>query len=117
VPADEGRERGRLARGDEPLQELGTGAGSGVEGFSVDLSLADGEDVDSWTVRLVELLKRLGAGPRTFFEEYPSGWKSGMPSRRVEVSGQDGWVGEQGAAAPAKPKSRPVKKSPKKKRG
>jgi hypothetical protein len=95
-----------------------TGAGSGVEGFNVDLSLADGEDVDSWTVRLVELLKRLGAGPRTFFEVYPTGWKQGMPYRRVEVSGQDRWVTEQeqGPSTPAKPKSRSVKKSSKKKK-
>ena len=83
----------------------------------MDLSLADGENVDSWTIRLVELLKRLGAGPRTFFKVYPSGWKEGMPYRRVEVSGEDRWVGEQGAGAPAKPKARAVKKSPGKKRG
>ena len=96
-----------------------TGAGSGVEGFNVDVSLDDGQDVESWTVRLVALLKRLGAGPRTFFVVYPSGWKQGMPYRRVEVSGKDQWVTEQeqGAVAPAKPKSKPLKKSPKKKRG
>src|SRR5262245_13271567 len=69
-----------------------TGAGSGVEGFNVDLSLADGQDVDSWTVRLVEVLKRLGAGPRTFFEVYPSGWKPGRGHRRVQVSGADRWL-------------------------
>jgi hypothetical protein len=94
-----------------------TGAGSGGEGFNVDVSFDDGQDVDSWIPRLLELLKRLGAGPRTFFEVYPSGWKEGMPYRRVEVSGKDRWVGEQGAGAPAKPKPKAVKKSPKKKRG
>ena len=72
-----------------------TGAGSGAEGFNVDLSLPDGEDIDSWTGRLVELLKQLGAGPRTFFEVYPSGWKQGMLYRRVEVSGKDQWINEQ----------------------
>jgi hypothetical protein len=84
-----------------------TGAGSGGEGFNVDLSLVDGEDVDSWTVRLVELLKRLGAGPHTFFEVYPSGWKEGMPYRRIEVSGKDQWVGEQasGTSASSQPKA------------
>jgi hypothetical protein len=94
-----------------------TGAGSGVEGFNVDLSLPDGEDIDAWTVRLVKLLKRLGAGPRTFFVVYPAGWKEGMPYRRVEVSGKDQWLPEQGLGAPAKPKSSPAKKSRKKKRG
>src|SRR5262245_60210682 len=97
-----------------------TGAGTSFEGsgFNVDLSLPAGEDIDAWTVRLVELLKRLGAGPRTFFEVYPSGWKQGMPYRRVEVSGKDRWLNEQeqGAVAPAKPKSKPAKKSPKKKK-
>src|SRR5262245_33672364 len=73
-----------------------TGAGSGVEAFNVDVSLADGQDVDSWIVQLLELLKRLGAGPRTFFELYPSGWKEGMPYRRVEVSGKDQWFPQQG---------------------
>lgn len=96
-----------------------TGAGTSfVEGFNVDLSLPDGEDIDSWTLRLVNLLKRLGAGPRTYFEIYPSGWKQGMPYRRVEVSGKDQWLTaqEQGAVVAAKPKSKPVKKSPKKKK-
>jgi hypothetical protein len=96
-----------------------TGAGSGMEGFNVDLSLDDGEDVDSWADRLVELLKRLGAGPRTFFEVYPSGWKAGMPYRRVEVSGQDQWLKAQEpeASPPAKPKPKSAKKSSRKKRG
>src|SRR5262245_23637435 len=85
-----------------------TGAGSSVEGFNVDVSLADGEDVDPWIARLLELLKRLGAGPRTFFEVYPSGWKQGMPYRRVEVSGKDRWLPEQGAGAPRKKKSKPA---------
>jgi hypothetical protein len=95
-----------------------TGAGSGLEGFNVDLSLPDGEDIDSWTIRIVELLKRLGAGPRTFFEVYPSGWKQGLPYRRVEVSGKDRWLNaqQQATVAPAKPKSKSVKKSPKKKK-
>ena len=69
-----------------------TGAGCGVEGFNVDLSLADGQDLDSWTVRLVELLQRLGAGPSTFFEVYPSGWKPGTEHRRFYVSGENRWL-------------------------
>jgi hypothetical protein len=69
-----------------------TGAGCGVEGFNVDLSLVDGEDLDSWTARLVELLQRLGAGPSTFFEMYPSGWKPGLGHRRVQVSGEVRWL-------------------------
>jgi hypothetical protein len=69
-----------------------TGAGSGVKGFNVDLSLADREDLDSWTGRLVELLRRLGAGPSTYFEVYPSGWKPGLGHRRVQVSGEDRWL-------------------------
>lgn len=79
-----------------------TGAGSsfGDLGFNVDLSLPAGEDIDGWTDRLLEMLKRLGAGPRTFFEVYPSGWKRGMPYRRVEVSGKDRWLTENGPEQP-----------------
>jgi hypothetical protein len=69
-----------------------TGAGCGGEGFNVDLSLAEGEDHDSWARRLVKLLRRLGAGPSTFFEVYPAGWKPGMGHRRVQVSGEDRWL-------------------------
>jgi len=94
-----------------------TGAGSGVDAFNVDVSLDDGQDVDSWIARLLEALERLGAGPRTYFEVYPSGWKEGMPYRRVEVSGKDQWLPEKSASATAKPKPKGAKKSPKKKRG
>jgi hypothetical protein len=62
-----------------------TGAGCGVEGFNVDLSLADGEDLDSWVGRLAELLQRLGAGPSTFFEVYPPLARSaGSPDLKID---------------------------------
>ena len=38
------------------------------------------------------LLRGLGAGPSTFFEVYPSGWKPGMGHRRFQVSGEDRWL-------------------------
>jgi hypothetical protein len=69
-----------------------TGAGYGDKGFNVDLSLADGEDLDSWAGRLVKLLQRLGAGPSTYFEVYPSGWKPGMGHRRIHASGEASWL-------------------------
>jgi hypothetical protein len=69
-----------------------TGAGGGDGGFNFDLALADGQDLESWVARLVTLLRQQGVSPSTYFEVYPSGWKPGMPHRRVEVFGEDRWL-------------------------
>jgi hypothetical protein len=69
-----------------------TGGGCGGDGFNVDLSLADGEDLESWVGRLSKLLQRLGAGASTSFEVFPSGWKPGLGHRRVQVSGEERFV-------------------------
>ncbi len=74
-----------------------TGAGSGVGGYNVDLTLAAGENLEVWIARLADLLRQLGAGPGTFFEVYPTGWKPGLPWRRIEVDGEDRWLTEREA--------------------
>ena len=71
-----------------------SGAGSGLPGFHLDYELADGEDVESWVSRLREFLQQAGAGPSTFFEVFPEGWRPGMGWRRVEVFGADRWLTE-----------------------
>ena len=67
-----------------------SGAGSG----NLDFELTDGEDVESWVVRLCEFLKQANARPGTFFEVFPEGWEPGMARRRVEVYGTDRWFAE-----------------------
>ncbi len=68
-----------------------TGGGSGVSvaGYNVDLSMSAGEDIDSWVSKLVGLLRELGAGPSTYFEVFPAGYKAGMAWRRVDLGGGD----------------------------
>jgi hypothetical protein len=71
-----------------------SGAGSGERGFNLDFELADGEDVESWVVRLREFLQRADARPGTFFEVFPEDWEPGMAWRRVEVYGTERWLTE-----------------------
>jgi hypothetical protein len=64
-----------------------TGGGSGVKGYHLGLSLADGEDVKLWIVRLQDFLRRAGVRRGTYFEVYPDNWAPGQPWRRIEVFG------------------------------
>ncbi len=71
-----------------------TGGGGGSDGFNLDFELADGEDVDSWVVRLREFLLQANARPSTYFDVFPEEWEPGMPWRQVEVVGADRWLTE-----------------------
>lgn len=77
-------------------QLTGAGSGIGSDGYNVDLSLHAGADVELWVGRLVALLRELGAGPGTFFEVFPDGYREGMAWRRVDLAGGDRLLTERG---------------------
>ncbi len=69
-----------------------TGGGSGIQGYNIDLSLNDGEEVEEWVLRLRNFLQKVGVRPGTFFEVFPEGWEPGMPHRGVEIFGEEIWI-------------------------
>lgn len=71
------------------------GAGGGVDGFNLDYALRAGEDVEAWVARLRQFLAASEvAGPSTFFEVFPDGYKEGIAWRRVDLKGGDRWLTE-----------------------
>ena len=62
-----------------------TGGGSGIEGFNIDLALAEGENWESWVARIRDFLRQQKVRPGTYFNVFPPDWTPGMEHRRVEV--------------------------------
>ena len=63
------------------------GGGSGVQGYNIDLELAEDADWEQWVARLPAFLRQQEVRPGTWFNVFPPDWEPGDPRRRVEVYG------------------------------